>query len=322
MGLLKKRLLAVLTSTAMYLLLAGLGSCSLTTENVNCPRLCELLLDCQLFPSSLGTSTGSFSARENCEQRCALTEPLVRDELVKCGNEVEPTWCQERESCRSLSGCLESQFPDQLTTGTARVAVGAISSREDPQQACPEASTNSPTPFDEMTAQELCARWGASQGRVVLSDAVGTHLGAEQECATLLVKPTSFSDLRPGFVEYGIELRGIFSSSARPDRRPFLSNPKPFGPLAPAGTTPFFTIVEDAALSCSYFPGASAIVAPTTRELNVPIGQAPRMVAAQGECAGRASSCSDGADNDGDGLVDCADPKCACPAPATAEEGP
>ena len=348
MGVLSNSVGYGLMSASALGLLGGAASCSLTTDNPECPGLCQLLADCGVLPSALGNSTGKFSDQANCEQRCALTEASIRDDINQCSKDVDRTWCQERNSCRSFAACLEARFPDQQATGVAQVTVAAVPwehAAYDPCSSTPTGNTGgaggeggagaadarNSNSFDETTARDWCTRVRASRGRVVFSDAVGMRFGDDTDCVSLLTKPASFVSVRPGLVEYGIELRGTLTL-------PGLTRPEPStapGGLQGAGGTSLVKATATAADEfgsrqlmtarapdqqpsvCVYLPGARAQISPGSTELVVPVRNTPRFTRSVGECNGRPTSCGDGQDNDGDGLVDCADPKCACTTSST-----
>ncbi|HEX2873935.1 MAG TPA: hypothetical protein VHP33_21920 [Polyangiaceae bacterium] len=289
------------------------ASCDVTEQaGEDCRTLCGRLEACQLLPSALGIRTGEFLERENCEQRCVLTDDVVRSEVASCATNIQIDWCAERRSCRSFAACLEDRFPGQQTTGAARVSIVAEALNEAPRDQCAATAgaggaggaggASDGAAFVAESAQAWCDKIGATRARTVVVDGNSTTFGVDDDCAALLTRPTPLMDVRPGLVSFGIEVRGILDLGPyRRAAREVVSN-----------QLKGLDMNEQDQPSCLFIDGGRRLVPPSVATLTVPVPDHPMPASTPAECGGRAASCSDGEDNDGDGKTDCDDSDCVC----------
>lgn len=309
---------AVMRPRSIDLALVALLSAGCSKPNEQCATTCELLGACGLLPSPLGAGQDPY---DNCKERCNQTDPGVREPIFACVDNSDifsapsaRSWCGPAEGstrepedgvCLALATCMNRSLPNTDVLGQSSVSVlvvggdsnsGALPSpREVDCQ--DQSSVNTPVPVD------WCAQVGARTIQPFVLQESAAVMAPAESCGLALTTATTFAPITPGLVRPGIYVVG---QTATP-----MSDAGNAAGIAepPDGGAP------DASASqyCWVFWGDQVVAqAGSVQPAPVPVAGANRL-ASPGwiyTCEVGAA-CHDGIDNDGDGLIDCADPMCA-----------
>jgi hypothetical protein len=273
---------------------AGCLGSDLSNEG-DCETFCHDLQVCGMLPSILGVQSsaddyGEVAATDNCKTRCARTPAETQSRMLDCRQTKRPAerdWCDTPSACADLSACLVGEFPGVPVTGQASVQVEAWS------KSCEGSPVTPDAPYCSESVPESPCTWadGANAEcgardlgvRAFIDQGTGRRFGPSRSCAAGLTEHTAFSNVAPGRLRVGVQL--IENTESPPAR----------DGGAAATTVP--------GPACREFV-ADAVVA--AGSVSLLLGVVVDGIAGGSSC----EICDDGGDNDGDGLVDCADADC------------
>jgi hypothetical protein len=305
----------IAATVAVLAALAGLAECNDDATARSCEAACARIQACGLLPSPLGAGP---DPQENCSSRCEESDPTLRSAALDCALPAEAgrgigdfgrSWCGAPTDaaiesldglCSQVAVCLSRVNSGGAILGQASLTVLAAG-LADGGSPLPTAedlgcTTTCCTPAQEPpTDPSWCTLVGARSVQAFVVQQANATLGGSQTCAAALTTPTSFSEVTPGLARPGLYVMGQSMIGAPSD-------------AGEAGT-------DAAIVSPSYcwvFWGNQVVVRAGSGTQAV-VDIAPFQMLLEGgwpRTCERGAACHDGIDNDGDGLTDCADPKC------------
>jgi hypothetical protein len=283
-----------------------------------CSRACSLLNACALLPSPLGAGV---DPGDNCETRCKNGGDGVRDTILGCVGDAGAlsgpsarSWCGVPDGsspdpqdgvCLGLAMCMSRGVPNTDILGQSSVSVLVIGGQAEAGvlPAPTEVDCQNNGPVSTPVESAWCAEVGARTVQPFLLSESSFWQVPAVSCGAALNTSTTFAPVTPGLARPGIYVVGQTPPSM-PDG----------GSEGGTAIQPLEGGAPDASASqyCWVFWG-DQIVAPAGSSQSAPVPiPGPDTVANGGwqYACERGASCHDGIDNDGDGLIDCADPKC------------
>jgi hypothetical protein len=304
---------------ALAAALLALVQCSESATARRCQQACARLNACGLLPSPLG---GGLDSQDNCQSRCQESDQPSDSNLQSavldcvlpsesgtgigdfgrswCGAPLDATTEANDGLCAQVAACLSRTNPSGSILGqsslTVLVAGNADGGSPLPTAEGPGCATSCCDAAQETpTDPSWCLAVGARSIQAFVVQESNATLGATQTCAAALTNPTLFPGLTPGLARPGLYVAGQTVAPAPPD----------------GGDADAEAGVGSSAY-CWVFWGEQVVTrAGATTEAVVDI--VPSQILVDGGWARtceRGAACHDGIDNDGDGLIDCADPKC------------
>jgi hypothetical protein len=299
--------------------LVSLAGCTSTSTRDVCAGACDALSACGLLPSPLGAGDQLVG---NCTERCVSSDPVARSAIETCtgtaeagaetlGDNLERSWCGEvdgsasgDEACSRVAACLGRAFAGTSILGEAALTV-LVTTNGDAAAPVPTDDTcQAAVGAEAPPTVDWCAGVGARSVQAFAVQESTAILGPSQTCAAAISSPTTFTPLKPGLVRPGVLVQGeqVIPVDAGGDAEGSVDVAD--GSMPEGGTT--------GVAFCWVFWGEQVVArAGTTQTANVPLEAVDVLATGVWRYAcEQGATCHDGIDNDGDGLIDCADPKC------------
>jgi hypothetical protein len=305
-------------AVALFAVLICVWSCLKLESDTACTTACENAEQCGLLPSPLGAAGQGVTDQQNCIDRCNVTSPDQRTVVTSCTN-VDAAldgramaWCGDgvtsgSGACDQIASCLTQALGEGILGQSALSIVLAPGGDAEAPADVPDASTcvacNSQCggkvcdsracggALGAQNATSWCVSVQAATAQLFYISGTRQVFGPTVACSDGLDRASVFDSLSPGPFRAGVKIRGASQADA--------GNVEGGAPTAPY---------------CWVFYGPKVVLGAGETDQTVVGLLEPGVLSSRGgvhTCEDNAIVCADGFDNDGNGLIDCADTQCA-----------
>jgi hypothetical protein len=303
-------------SCVLGVVLVAIAACNEEDKTCEeCSTLCKELAVCDLLPSPLGQDT------DNCTQRCKRScqtdagkslhdsiNTCVDDHKIKSTKTASPPCV---DGCRDLAQCLDQNVPNQEgVTGVGGLAVSlSIRAEEDttvtsPDQGCYPKSAAMDPPSDEQ-----CMDLGSYQLQLTVTDRAGATYFVEDQGCAFIKSAHVFAELAAGLANASIRIGGV----VRLDMPMSGSGGAGSGGMGTGGADSDAGAIPAVEYRCGSVADAARVLVSAGEQALLNLSatiESLQPPPAPAQCEVGATACSNGLDDDLNGLADCDDPQC------------